>query len=86
MHGICAMNVFVKKKRNRLFTMFSRYRSLPSQYKKFILSGEALRNDRNNGTEKKTKERMQVIQPSDHSSIYQLTAYQSQTSLGHSPS
>ena len=67
---VCAMNVFVKKKRNRLFTMFSRHRSVPSQCKKFILSGEALRNDRNNGIEKKTKERMQIIQSSDHSLIY----------------
>ena len=52
-----------KEEKNRLFMMFSRHRSVPIQ--KFILLGEALRNGRKNGTEKKTtsKERMQNIRP-----------------------
>ena len=42
-----------KEEKNRLFTMFSRHRRVPSQCKKFILLGGALRNGGKNGTEKK---------------------------------
>lgn len=75
-----------KEEKNRLFTMFSRHRSVPSQCKKFILLGEALRNGRKNGTEKKNRHQKNACKTSGHILIYQLTAYQSQISLGHWPS